>query len=530
MSGNSPSLLSFWGRVEHATYHDQVLEDYANNPLEEALPPILLGNEPALLLGRYPAHKNEDRNLPPELRYHLTKRVRQFFYPLPMVLDLRERFDSMLRSGYEGRNPLDRGFWSNLDGKIETFKLNIATSQDQLYTRLLPLTALGFTIYGMSGVGKTKAIEAVLSLYPQLIIHSNFRGTAFNWLQVVWLKLECPHDGSTKGLCLNFLAALDNVLGTNYLKQFGRDGKASKNEMMPYIARLASIHTLGAIVIDEVQRISKVRSGGAGEMLNFFTELVNTIGVPIVLVGTYKALPILMGEFHQARRGSGQGDMHWRLMEEDDVWNLFVEDLWDYQYTREKTDLTPQLCHTLYEVSQGITDIAVKAYMLAQRRAIKTAMINGGGEIIDENIILSVAKDSVTLSNHVLSAIRNDMLYQLIDVEDVHADKIDALMKETFQSASPDTGKTPPGTTRKTPPGTPRKSQQREQTVTDRSAGTPQWSDQELDASLLKGGLMEVTTSAITGKIGWYDALNEVGYIMPIHEYDKAYLFEKAAG
>src|SRR5260370_33745124 len=106
MSSNSPSLLSFWGRVEHATYHDQVLEDYANNPLEEALPPILLGNEPALLLGRYPAHKNEDRNLPPELRYHLTKRVRQFFYPLPLVLELVELFESMHSSCYSGADPL----------------------------------------------------------------------------------------------------------------------------------------------------------------------------------------------------------------------------------------------------------------------------------------------------------------------------------------------------------------------------------------------------------------------------------------
>jgi len=46
MNSNSPPLLSFWGRVEHATYHDQDLEDFANNPLEEALPPTLFGDEP----------------------------------------------------------------------------------------------------------------------------------------------------------------------------------------------------------------------------------------------------------------------------------------------------------------------------------------------------------------------------------------------------------------------------------------------------------------------------------------------------
>jgi hypothetical protein len=525
MNSNSSPLLSFWGRVEHATYHDQVLEDFANNPLLEALSPILLGDEPTRQLGRYPAYKEEDRNLPPELRYHLTKKVRQFFQPFPIHLDLRQRFDSMLRSGYEGRNPLERGFWSNLDGKLETFTLNIATAQDQLYTRLLPLTALGFTIVGMSGIGKTKAIEAILSLYPQLIIHSNYNNRNFNWLQVVWLKLECPHDGSTKGLCQNFLAALDSVLGTNYLKQFGRDGKASKNEMLTAIARLASIHTLGMLVIDEVQRISKAKSGGVGEMLNFFTELVNTIGIPIVLAGTYKALSVLMGEFHQARRGSGQGDLHWFPMKEDDVWELFVESLWDYQYTREETKLTPQLSHTLYEVSQGITDIAVKAYMLAQRRAITIAMTTPSTkEIIDENIILSVAQDSIALSNYVLSAMRNGKLYQLIDVEDIHANKIDTLIQGAFQKASTDA----PGTSKT--PQTHIREKRQEQRAPDQPTGTDQESGKEPDVNLLKGGLIEVTTSATAHKVAWYDALNGANYIMPIHEYDDVYLVETDVG
>jgi hypothetical protein len=321
------------------------------------------------------------------------------------------------------------------------------------------------------------------------------------------------------------LAGLDSVLGTNYLKQFGRDGRASKNDMMPHIARLASIHTLGMLVIDEIQRISKAKSGGVGEMLNFFTELVNTIGIPIVLVGTYKALSVLMGEFHQARRGSGQGDLHWFPMKEDDVWEQFVESLWDYQYTREKTDLTPQLSHTLYEVSQGIIDIAVKAYMLAQRRVINIAMTTPSAkEIIDENIILSVAQDSITLSNYVLSGMRHGKLYQLIDVEDIHANKIDILFKEAFQRTSPTT----PGRS-KTPQATPEKNRQ-EQKASDQSTGTNQGSVEELDASLLKGGLMEVTSLATTRKIIWYDALNEAGYIMPIHEYDEAYLVEKVVG
>jgi hypothetical protein len=102
-------------------------------------------------------------------------------------------------------------------------------------------------------------------------------------------------------------SGLDLVVDSpNYYRQFGRDGKASKNEMLEAIARLASIHTLGMLVIDEVQRISKAKSGGVGEMLNFFTEIVNTIGVPIILVGTYKALSVLMTPMGKSVQLSGQ--------------------------------------------------------------------------------------------------------------------------------------------------------------------------------------------------------------------------------
>jgi hypothetical protein len=494
-------FLSFFGRVEQASYHEQDLEDYANNPLIEALPPILLGDEPEKLLARYPAYKEEDRKLAPELRYHLTQKVTQFFQPLPIHLDLQQRVSCMLRAGYVGRNPILRGFWSNLEGKLETFKLNMAGSPDQHSPQLLPVTALGFTIVGMSGIGKTKAMEAILSLYPQLIIHSKHKEKNFNWLQVVWLKLECPHDGSTKGLCQNFLAALDTVLGTNYYKQFGRNGSASKNEMLKHIARLASIHTLGMLVIDEVQRVSRAKSGGVGEMLNFFTELVNTIGVPIVLVGTYKALSVLMGEFHQARRGSGQGDLIWNPMKEDEEWQLFVESLWDYQYTDVKCDSTPELIHTLYEVSQGITDIAVKAYMLAQRRAITT-----GQEVIDESMILSVAGDSIRLANYVLSAMRNGRLYELIDVEDVHFQHIAGPPKVPDQEMSPKPKTRRTKTERKLPDGT---SSPRPHNDT-----VP-----KIDANLLKEGLREIASQAEKSDVIWYEALKEAGYIKPTENY-----------
>lgn len=285
-------------------------------------------------------------------------------------------------------------------------------------------SATGFTIIGISGVGKTTAVEVILSSYPQVIVHSQYRHRDLTLMQIVWLKLDCPFDGSIKGLCLNFFQAVDDLLGTNYSKNYTR-GRPTVDELIPYMARVASLHGIGVLVIDEIQHLSEAKSGGSRKMLNFFVQLVNTIGVPVVLVGTYKALSILSGEFRQARRGSGQGDLVWDRMAEDEIWDLFIESLWRYQYVRQPCYLTPQLSHTLYDVTQGITDFAVKVYMLAQIRAIAT-----GIETVTSSIIRSVAKDSLRLAQPILSALKTGDIGILHHIEDVHPLEITPFLQQ----------------------------------------------------------------------------------------------------
>ncbi|MCA1636559.1 MAG: ATP-binding protein, partial [Acidobacteria bacterium] len=340
-------------------------------------------------LARYPSYEEAEREMPAHLRLHAIQNALQFFAPLPVHIDLEQRFSRMIRAGYQMRNPTARGFWRDLDDKSRS----LAPSTSVVPNCARSLT-LGFTIIGFPGVGKSTSVEAVLSLYPQVIYHGRYGGREFNVAQVVWLKLECPHDGSIRGMCLNFFQAIDDLLGTNYEFNYG-SGRRTTDELLPKMARVAAIHGVGVLVIDEVQRLSGAKSGGAGKMLNFFVQLTNSIGVPVVLVGTFKAKSVLSGEFHQIRRGTGQGDLVWDRMEEGEwvegkkdgegngeeggagqkpgVWQLFLESLWPYQYVKVPCALTKELSHVLYEETQGITDFAAKVYMLAQVRAITTA-------------------------------------------------------------------------------------------------------------------------------------------------------------
>ena len=54
-------------------------------------------------------------------------------------------------------------------------------------------------LIGCSGCGKTTSLKRILSAYPQVIYHPEM-----NLEQVVYLKIDCSHNGSLKEICLNF--------------------------------------------------------------------------------------------------------------------------------------------------------------------------------------------------------------------------------------------------------------------------------------------------------------------------------------
>ncbi|SDD69865.1 ATP-binding protein [Sporomusa acidovorans] len=404
-------VLPGGGIGKWAKYLPQMLPEYKDNPVIEALPPIMSQEEVTDYLLSYPAYSNDERKLDPHIRMHAVMRVFDYFQPWGRHFDLEQRFSIAIRQGYKHRNPNNPLYVGHLQKNYHELKSGkmFYNHADQLDNK-----AFGFTIMGFSGIGKTKAIDRVLSMYSQIIVHTEYKSIPLNFYQITWLKMECPHDGSIKGLCCNFFQAIDRLLGTSYYKENGAGGWAV-NRMMPGMRQVAQNHYLGMLIVDEIQCLSQAKSGGASEMLNFFVGLVNSIGVPVILIGTTKALPILQGEFRQARRGSGIGDMVWEPMRNDGIWNLLMKGAWKYQWTKTKVEISDEFLNLLYDESQGILDIAIKLYAIAQFRTIAL----GKEEILTEDIIRKVAKDSLRLVRPALEALRSGNQERIAQFSDI---------------------------------------------------------------------------------------------------------------
>ena len=352
-------------KIIPAKYLEQEVPDYRGNPLIEALPPIYFPDDVIRLLRVDPKYHEGEREYEATYRFHFIRRLFWYFQPLPVHIDIEGRISRTIRQSYLSRNPVTPQYAKSLAQGAETIRegsLDIFDDAD--------FNASGFSIIGMSGVGKTTAIKKVLSLYPQTILHTNYKGSPLFLTQLVWARLDCPFDGSLKGLCMSFFDYVDRVLGTDYAKKFSAY-RMTVDQAMLKMAQIARTHCLGLLVIDEIQHLHQAKGVGQEIMLNFFVNLVNTVGIPVVLIGTTKAMSILQSEFRQARRSSGhEGDLLWERMENDISWEVMLRAMWKNQWTQKHIKFTEELKNVLYDESQGIIDIAVKLYVFAQAKAM----------------------------------------------------------------------------------------------------------------------------------------------------------------
>jgi hypothetical protein len=418
--------------MSSATYLPQLVPAYRGNPLIEALPPLMGKEEFFAQAMRLPLYEKEVRKAENCVRAHMIADIFDVFVPLPRHYSEQTVFARMIRRGYVAReNPADLGYWKKLQQRQERMRkmlkvlsppgIPLPVRSDGLSTDLVTAKI------GMTGCGKTKSADISLSMYPQVIEHGFYNGLAINIRQVVWMKVQAPSQGSVKDFCMQFFRGMDRLLDTNYAAQLHR---GSAEQMLDNVIMIAGVHALGLLVTDEAQEFSNIKSGGTESLVGYILRMNNGMGVPQVMIGTYKIGKVLYHHLRNIRRSAGIGMPEWGAFEHsprewlDDEnavkteWIIFLRALWSYQYTRRPTVLTEELSDTLFDECQGIPDFAAKVYFLVQDRLIATSD-SESPEKITSGLLRSVARDYLQTAREHLRAIRERDIDKLSKLEDV---------------------------------------------------------------------------------------------------------------
>jgi len=365
-----------------AKYHSAVLPEHKGNPFIEALPEKIADKDLLELFSNYPAWDESHRLQPANVRIEYTTRIKALRQPLSIYLDCFLAIESAIKQGYSSKNPFSATTAQYLHYPVDD-KPSIAP-----HSGFFQPKGDGLTLIGESGVGKTSMLEQVLHCFPQVIEHKSYKRKAMQYsLQVVWVKVDCPHNSSVRDLCEEIISTLDSVSNHKVTTPQKTIGK-----LIRQIEQKIKSSFLGILVIDEMQRLTFKRTGGENNLLSFLHSLVNKLGVPIFFCGNPPFDTTLSKQFKAARRAESGGYFVMNSLERNDpLWENFLRELWDMQWTNQETRLTEELNQRMFDLSLGNLDLAHRIYKKAQCLIIGTGNEEITTGVLEEGCRLACA-------------------------------------------------------------------------------------------------------------------------------------------
>lgn len=221
-----------------------------------------------------------------------------------------------------------------------------------------------FTIIGTSGIGKSTAISRAISL----ITENNVIEINEPYQKIIpCIVVQCPFDSSVKGLLLEILRKVDEVLESKYYKNALRS-RATIDMLIGSVSQVALNH-IGLLIVDEIQNVVNSKNGKS--LIGSLTQLINNSGISICMVGTPESTIFFEQAMQLARRSLG---LQYFGMNYDTEFIEFCNTVFSYQYVKEETKLTDEIVQWLYEHSAGITAVVISLIHDAQEIAISNGM------------------------------------------------------------------------------------------------------------------------------------------------------------
>ncbi len=355
---------------------------YRGNPLIGALPPILSEEETYDHLTNLPAFSAQERTLPAHLRMHAVCALQELFIPGPQHASVLSQIDIMIRRGYAHRNPLSPANRRLVREDNELLKGGCLPPPER-YSHI-PL--LGAGVFGTAGTGKTAATKRSLSRYPSVVDHLYEEdGVRFAFRQVPFVFVNMISDSSPKAFATTVLNAMSEIVGVDLQEKYNTAG-CNGLTIIPKLYQALRDYHVGLIIVDEVQNMSSY-TRGYGSVLSYFIRLMNSLGLPLLIVGTERARTLIKTDFAVERRFISGIRPFRPFADGDPLLSNFLEEIGSFCYLETVCDLQ-RLASTVHALTGGVPDLVIKLFMLAQTR-----LFGRETEVLTDEVLHQTAAD-----------------------------------------------------------------------------------------------------------------------------------------
>jgi hypothetical protein len=404
-----------------AVYVPRDEEGGTEHPLIQALPVFINANTILEAFPTFPCFRRSDRELPSNVRIQRVSQLSSYFDVLPCHSLLVDSVFRLITEGYLSRNPCDQ--------HRQVLQTNYADSMGKKHAiPLLPFRPAHspvITLTGISGVGKSTSLRRTLSFFPPVIRHQ--RMSQGSNLQVVWLMVDCPPDGSIKQLFRWILLEYDRLLGTHYDHEVGK--AARLDQLMNKVAAVANYHHTGLIVIDEIQFAARGAARRGDPFMDFFVTFTNIARIPMIVSGTPQVRSLMTKSFRLARRVCDRGSLSFTNLTGDEL-KYFLAHLFKYQWVNKPVKLNEELGAEIVSLTQGINALIIREFQLAQILAIQD-----GSERITKALLQQVSKDWLGPVQPMLSALRSKKQGRIEQYNDLLIDALADIQEALSQEA-----------------------------------------------------------------------------------------------
>ena len=321
-----------------------------NMSLIKKMPPMLSGSELEQALTILPEYDPAIVNANEAMRLIALTDLYKVFVPNQMSREIYSKlYLALLRSLQKKESKL----------RVKQTLENHRAILQQEYSGILGGSD-SFTIIGSSGIGKSSAISRVVQLVtktPVIEMESPYSKI------LPCVLVQCPFDSSVKGLLLEIIRVVDELLGSKYYPK-ATSAHATTDMLIGTVSQICLNH-IGILVVDEIQNVAISKNGR--NLLGALLQLINCSGISICMVGTPECTEFFTQAMQLARRSLG---LQYEAMEYGVEFEQLCHTLFQYQYVKNPAKLDDATVRWLYEHSNGNVSSVVTLLHDAQEIAI----------------------------------------------------------------------------------------------------------------------------------------------------------------